>query len=88
MFFDNEPFKYKVDWSAMPDEEPITILRAVRNHLLSSSDWTQLPDSPLTESKRVEWATYRQALRNITETYADNLLEAEFPAPPSDSLPS
>lgn len=58
------------------------ILRSIRNNLLQQCDWTQLPDSPLTDAKRAEWATYRQALRDITETYADNLLETEFPSEP------
>jgi hypothetical protein len=37
-----------------------------RNRYLSESDWTQLPDSPLNESKRNEWVIYRQSLRDIT----------------------
>ena len=40
-------------------------VRALRDNLLSESDWTQLPDSPLTDSKKTEWATYRQTLRDI-----------------------
>lgn len=38
--------------------------RAQRDSLLAQSDWTQLPDAP-TNSKAA-WATYRQALRDIT----------------------
>ena len=38
---------------------------------ISGSDWTQFPDSPLTTAKKAEWATYRQSLRDIPETYAD-----------------
>ena len=38
---------------------------AERNKLLSESDWTQLPDSPLSTEKKAEWATYRQALRDM-----------------------
>ena len=43
-------------------------LREVRNRLLSESDWTVMPDSPLSDSKKTEWKTYRQALRDITKT--------------------
>ena len=43
-------------------------LREVRNRLLSESDWTVMPDSPLSDSKQTEWKTYRQALRDITKT--------------------
>ncbi len=35
-----------------------------RNTLLAASDWTQLPDVPL--ATKDAWATYRQALRDIT----------------------
>lgn len=37
-----------------------------RNRLLYQSDWTQLPNSPLTTQKQQEWADYRQQLRDIT----------------------
>ena len=43
-------------------------LRLVRNRLLSESDWTIMEDSPLSESKKTEWKTYRQTLRDITKT--------------------
>ena len=39
--------------------------RAKRDRLLEASDWTQMPDSPLSDSKKAEWATYRQALRDL-----------------------
>lgn len=41
-------------------------VRRNRNIELSNSDWTQLPDSPLTEEKKQEWVVYRQSLRDIT----------------------
>ena len=43
-------------------------LREYRNNLLEQSDWTVIPDSPLSDSKKAEWKTYRQALRDITKT--------------------
>ena len=42
-------------------------VRATRNHLLNQSDWTQLPDSPLSTAQKTAWAGYRQALRDITQ---------------------
>ena len=39
------------------------VIRAERNKLLAESDWTQLPDAPVDAAA---WATYRQALRDIT----------------------
>jgi hypothetical protein len=38
-------------------------VRQQRNELLSACDWTQLPDSP---ADHEAWATYRQALRDVT----------------------
>ena len=37
-----------------------------RNRLLYESDWTQLPNGPLSSELQTAWATYRQALRDIT----------------------
>jgi hypothetical protein len=39
-------------------------LRARRNQLLSQSDWTQVLDAPV---DKAAWATYRQALRDVTQ---------------------
>jgi hypothetical protein len=41
-------------------------IREERNTKLEKCDWTQLPDSPLTNQKQTEWQIYRQALRDIT----------------------
>lgn len=40
-------------------------VRMQRNAMISSSDWTQLDDTPITNAKKLAWATYRQALRDI-----------------------
>ena len=42
-------------------------IRAKRDKMLNNSDWTQVADAPLTETKKTEWATYRQELRDITD---------------------
>lgn len=39
---------------------------AKRKTLLQQSDWTQIPNNPLTAEKQEEWAVYRQQLRDIT----------------------
>jgi hypothetical protein len=44
-----------------------TEVRNFRNQLLNRSDWTQLPDAPITAEKRAEWTQYRQQLRDITQ---------------------
>jgi hypothetical protein len=45
-------------------------VREKRNKLLSASDWTQVIDAPVDQAA---WATYRQALRDISA-------QAGFPA--------
>ena len=42
-------------------------IRRERNIKLQESDWTQLPDAPLTTEQKTQWGTYRQALRDLTE---------------------
>lgn len=37
-----------------------------RNEQLYASDWTQIPNNPLTPEKQQEWAVYRQELRDVT----------------------
>jgi len=46
-------------------------LRAERNALLASSDWTQGNDSPLTNENKADWASYRQELRDLPATTSD-----------------
>jgi len=56
-------------------ESPDDIKRNVRfnrDKMLLESDWTQLADSPLSDSKKAEWATYRQTLRNLTDNIDDS----------------
>jgi len=52
--------------SNRPLEEAQFEVRARRDSLLQSSDWTHVTDSALSEEKKLAWATYRQALRDIT----------------------
>jgi hypothetical protein len=48
---------------AIPDEEKAGQVRADRNSKLKDSDWTQIADCT---ADKAAWATYRQALRDIT----------------------
>ena len=61
------------------------LIRNKRNELLKESDWTQVNDCPLSDSKKTEWATYRQELRDLTTTYLDAVAieEVVFPNTPS-----
>lgn len=60
-------------------------LRIERNSLLTESDWTQTADSPLSDSKKAEWVTYRQALRDLPSSYTDDdeYSDVVFPTPPT-----
>lgn len=40
-------------------------VRFDRDKRLSECDWTTMTDSPLASDKKTEWATYRQALRDV-----------------------
>lgn len=57
------------------------IIRIDRNALLAESDWTQAPDSPLSENQKQLWRTYRQALRDLPATTTD-LSNPVWPAKP------
>lgn len=57
-------------------------LRIKRNATLASSDWTQVPDSPLSDQERQQWATYRQALRDLPANTPDPL-NVTWPEPPT-----
>jgi hypothetical protein len=53
-------------------------IRSQRNQLLTASDWTQVLDAPI---DRTAWATYRQALRDITsqEDFPNNVVWPKNP---------
>ena len=46
-------------------------LRSERDSLLLSSDFTQLGDIGLSDSKKAEWVTYRKALRDLPANTSD-----------------
>jgi len=55
-------------------------VRKQRNDWIAWSDWTHLPDAPLTVTQKALWATYRQALRDITKQADPSKIT--FPTPP------
>jgi serine/threonine protein phosphatase PrpC len=61
------------------------VIKNRRTMMLAASDWTQVSDSPLTAAKKAEWATYRQALRDLPAGYADMDFDTEvvWPTEPS-----
>ena len=68
-----------MDWMTFvaPIENPIDVpaeylierVRSWRKAELAATDYTQLSDSPV--QNKIDWATYRQELRNLPEQGAD-----------------
>ena len=66
------------------EDEIAGITKTLRNAKLSASDWTQLSDASLSDDKKAEWKTYRQALRDLpTHAKWPNLESGDWPTPPS-----
>ena len=51
-------------YKAIKDAEQASAVRQSRSDRLADCDWTQVADSPV---DKAAWATYRQALRDITK---------------------
>lgn len=54
-----------------PNETSLDVRRTALL-ILQASDWTQLPDSGLTDACVALFATYRASIRNIRQTNPDN----------------
>ena len=69
---------------ADPTQTTTQVLKKMRNNRLTNSDWTQAVDSPLTDAKKAEWATYRQALRDLpaNNASATSMDDVTFPTQP------
>ena len=63
--------------TAIDNEISLVELRAVRNQKLAETDWWASSDLTMTE----EQIAYRQALRDITDTYS-SLDDVEWPTKP------
>ena len=59
-------------------------LRPERDRLLTSSDWTQLKDTTLSETAQTAWSAYRQSLRDLTDAIDENG-EVNFPEKPQNN---
>jgi hypothetical protein len=73
-------------WLAGAFDRSLASLRAKRNSLLASSDYTVLQDSVLTSAKKSEWMIYRTNLRNITQglTTVEQVNAVVFPIRPQN----
>lgn len=67
MSWDMEDHPIWIDQNRLPSLEQETEgVREYRNNQLFVTDWTQLPDAPISEAKKAEFVTYRQELRDVT----------------------
>lgn len=64
--------------NAVPDEEREDIIndawdyiRKVRDRLIQVTDFTQMSDASIAEDKRLEFAAYRQALRDLPQNFSN-----------------
>tara|TARA_Y100001947_G_C10084951_1_gene196316 strand:+ start:79 stop:525 length:447 start_codon:yes stop_codon:yes gene_type:complete len=60
-------------------------IRKERNQRLLKCDWTQTTDSPLTDEKKANWVSYREALRAVplTNSEVTHLDQVIWPDQPS-----
>lgn len=65
-------------------ETRLQAIRKVRDQLLAETDYTQLPDAPFAPEEQIAWRVYRQALRDLPETY-ESTGEVRWPTPPGGS---
>lgn len=82
--FSSNPADFGVTWAQVQAEvtrlqaaEPLRLLRAERDRLIAETDWWASSDLTMTAEQR----TYRQALRDITNTYS-SLDDVVWPTKP------
>jgi len=66
---------------AAKDEEQAKNVRTQRTEKLRDCDWTQLDDTPMSNTQKADWATYRQALRDVPKQ-AGFPFDIEWPTQP------
>ena len=71
----------ELDAEAETADLDLNMVRGQRDGQLRGSDWTQLGDAALGDHTAEEWATYRQALRDVPQTYS-RVSEVVWPEPP------
>jgi hypothetical protein len=77
-----------IDVTEVPSSDQVLVrqmneLRLQRNALLVSSDWTQLPDAPIDNSRKILWIAYRQSLRDLPQQPNLDPANPTWPTKPS-----
>ena len=73
---------FSLSGKELTTQEKLEFVTHQRNTLLTSCDWTQLEDAILSNSEKVIWENYRQALRDIPQNFI-NPDDVVFPTPPT-----
>jgi len=68
-------------YKAQKDEEQSKNVRNSRTEMLRDCDWTQLDDTPMSNTQKADWAEYRQALRDVPDQ-AGFPFDIEWPVQP------
>ena len=71
----------QADAQAEAADLDLNMVRGQRDGQLRGSDWTQLGDAALGDHTAEEWATHRQALRDLPQTYS-RVSEVVWPEDP------
>ena len=63
----DDPTAVDAAYKALVESSIWNVIRLERDQKLKDSDWTVMDGSPLSDSKKNEWKTYRQALRDMPQ---------------------
>mgnify|MGYP003133041821 CR=1 FL=1 len=69
------------DWADAAPARAWESLRAQRDALLASSDWTAVSDTALSDADKKKWADYRKLLRDLPSTLDDTKVQQEISWP-------
>ena len=79
----NEEYEHMIqDPRPFPNEDALQAIRNKRDVLIAETDWVVLSDVSLTEEKKQALLSYRQALRDLPETFKDNPNDVIWPTKP------
>jgi len=78
-----------VEKLAETQEELQFVIKIIRWVLLNESDWTQMPDNPISDENRALWAEFRQMLRDLPSNVPQpTSATIEIPDPPEWGRPA
>ena len=90
---ENTDYQAYLEWKAIDGNEPDPVdeltwddIRATRDEILSSTDWTMTTGATVDQA---QWAAYRQVIRDIPQTYSGKTPdEVVWPTQPSTAGPN